>query len=72
MNTVSVADAKAHLSELLAQVEAGDEVMITRRGKLIARMIGVGKKCKPLPSLADFRSKHPQSKTDLTKLIRKV
>ncbi len=72
MNTVSVADAKSHLSELLAQVEAGDEVMITRRGKLIARMVGVGKKCKPLLSLADFRSKHPKSKTDLTKLIRKV
>ena len=72
MHTVSVADAKAHLSELLAQVEAGDEVMITRRGKLIARMVGIGKKCKPLQSLADFRNKHPQSKTNLTKFIRKV
>ncbi|MCZ6805297.1 MAG: type II toxin-antitoxin system prevent-host-death family antitoxin [Proteobacteria bacterium] len=72
MYSVSVADAKARLSEFLAQVEAGDEVMITRRGKLIARLVGIGKKCKPLPSLADFRSKHPQSKTNLTKLIRKV
>jgi prevent-host-death family protein len=72
MTTVSVADAKSHLSELLAQVEAGEEVMITRRGKLIARMVGIGKKYKPLPSLAEFRGKHPQSKTNLTRLIRKV
>lgn len=72
MNTVSVADAKSHLSELLAQVEAGEEVMITRRGKLIARIVGIGKKYKPLPSLAGFRSKYPHSKTNLTRLIRKV
>jgi prevent-host-death family protein len=72
MNTVSVADAKSHLSELLAQVEAGEEVMITRRGKLIARMVGIGKKCKPLLSLAEFRSKHPHSKSNLARLIRKA
>ncbi len=72
MTTVSVADAKSHLSELLSHVEAGEEVMITRRGKLIARIVGVGKKYKPLPSLAEFRSKHPHSKSNLTRLIRKV
>ena len=36
MNTVSVAEAKAHLSELLNQVEAGEEIVITRRGQPIA------------------------------------
>ncbi|HIF50379.1 MAG TPA: type II toxin-antitoxin system prevent-host-death family antitoxin [Thiotrichaceae bacterium] len=72
MYTVSVADAKARLSELLNHVESGDEVMITRRGKLIARIVGVGKKYKPLTSLAYFRSKYPQTKVNLTSLIRKV
>ena len=72
MYTVSVADAKARLSELLNHVESGDEVMITRRGKLIARIVGVGKKNKPLTSLAYFRSKYPQTKVNLTSLIRKV
>ncbi|KAI5916286.1 type II toxin-antitoxin system Phd/YefM family antitoxin [Thauera sp. 2A1] len=39
MQAMSVADAKAHLSELLSQVESGDEVVITRRGRPIARLV---------------------------------
>ena len=36
MTEVSVAEAKAHLSELLDRVERGEEVVITRRGKPVA------------------------------------
>ncbi len=39
MHTVSVAEAKAHLSEILAKVEAGAELQITRRGRAVARLI---------------------------------
>lgn len=39
MHTVSVAQAKAHLSELLAQVEMGEELQISRRGRAIARLV---------------------------------
>jgi len=39
MRSVSVASAKAGLSGLLADVEAGAEVAITRRGKVIARLV---------------------------------
>lgn len=35
---VSVSAAKARLSALLAQVEAGEEIVITRNGKPIARL----------------------------------
>lgn len=38
MNAVSLADAKAHLSELIDRVEAGDAIDITRRGKPVARL----------------------------------
>ena len=38
MSTVNLADAKAHLSELVAQVASGEEVCITRRGKPVARL----------------------------------
>lgn len=38
MNSFSVAYAKAHLSELLTQVEAGEEIAITRHGKTIAKL----------------------------------
>ena len=39
MKTVSVAAAKAQLSDLLEQVAAGEEVLITRRGKAVARLV---------------------------------
>lgn len=39
MRTVSLADAKARLSALLDAVEAGEEVVITRRGQPVARMV---------------------------------
>jgi prevent-host-death family protein len=38
MADVTVADAKAHLSELVYRVEAGEEVRITRRGKPVAQL----------------------------------
>jgi prevent-host-death family protein len=41
MKHVSVAEAKAKLSEILDGVIAGDEVIITRRGKEIARLGGI-------------------------------
>jgi prevent-host-death family protein len=41
MNAISLADAKAHLSELVDRVEAGDSIDITRRGKPVARLTAV-------------------------------
>lgn len=39
MKTATVATAKSHLSSLLAEIEAGEQVVITRRGKPVARLI---------------------------------
>ena len=41
MSAVNLADAKAHLSELVDRVEAGDSIDITRRGKPVARLTAV-------------------------------
>lgn len=38
MNAISLANAKAHLSELVDRVAAGDTIDITRRGKAVARL----------------------------------
>ena len=38
---VSLADAKAHLSELVERAAAGETVCITRRGKPVAQIIAV-------------------------------
>ena len=42
MKEVAVFEAKMRLSELLAEVEAGEQVTITRRGQAVARLVGVG------------------------------
>jgi prevent-host-death family protein len=39
MDTVNVHDAKTNLSELLRRVEAGEEVVIARAGKPVARLV---------------------------------
>lgn len=43
MIVVNVSQAKTQLSRLLAHVEAGEEVVIARRGKPVARLVP----CKP-------------------------
>jgi prevent-host-death family protein len=43
MDRINLADAKAHLSELIDRVEAGDSIDITRRGKPVARLTAVAR-----------------------------
>jgi prevent-host-death family protein len=50
MITVGAFEAKTKLSELLDRVEAGEEVIITRRGKPVARMGAAGAR----PSLKEL------------------
>jgi prevent-host-death family protein len=39
MKRVQIAEAKAHLSALVDRVEAGEEIVITRRSKPLARLV---------------------------------
>lgn len=48
MKTVNLADAKAHLSELVASVEAGEVVQILRRGKPVAQLVPPRRTKKPI------------------------
>ena len=48
VDAISLAEAKAHLSELLDRAEAGDCIDITRRGKAVARLTGVARPRKPI------------------------
>ena len=64
MATVNVAQAKAKLSELLDKVEAGEEVVITRHGRAVAKLSAAGAQPKKplrdlLPALAEFRARMP-------------
>ncbi len=48
MASISLAKAKAHLSELVDRVEAGETVEITRRGKPAARLVPMERVIKKL------------------------
>lgn len=41
MQTVNVHEAKTHLSRLLAQVVAGDEIIISKSGKPVAKLVSL-------------------------------
>jgi prevent-host-death family protein len=41
VKTVNVQDAKAQLSRLLREVESGEEIVIARAGKAIAKLVRV-------------------------------
>lgn len=49
MVTVNVHEAKTHLSRLLARVEAGEEVVIARNGKPVARLVATERRRRRQP-----------------------
>ncbi len=74
MVTVNLAQAKARLSELLDKVEAGQEVVITRRGKAVAHVSAAVRPKKPLPlqELAGFRAAMPRLRRPAAELLREA
>ena len=55
MITVNVRKAKAHFSAILDRVERGEEVQVTRHGRLVA-VLTAPQSPASLPSLEQFRS----------------
>ncbi|MCC6737184.1 MAG: type II toxin-antitoxin system Phd/YefM family antitoxin [Bauldia sp.] len=52
MSEVTLANAKARLSELVDRVEAGETIEVTRRGKPVARIVGIAKARKRIDAAA--------------------
>ncbi|WP_159717051.1 type II toxin-antitoxin system Phd/YefM family antitoxin [Geminicoccus flavidas] len=52
MTEVGILEAKTHLSRLIEQVEKGEEVVITRHGKPVARLQPMTSPVKPLDAAA--------------------
>lgn len=57
MLEINVKEARGNLSSILDKVEKGEEIIITRRGKRIARISNLDNKPSPLRSLKQFRKK---------------
>lgn len=75
MNSINLADAKAHLSELVDRVEGGDSIDITRRGKRVARLTAVSRPRKRidatmLKALTDAMPPQKQGAADLVRALR--
>lgn len=74
MLTVNLTQAKARLSELFDKVEAGEEVVITRRGKAVARLLEAIHPKKPLAleELAEFRRTMPKLSRPSAETLREL
>jgi prevent-host-death family protein len=74
MMTVSLAQAKARLSELLDKVAAGEEVIVTRHGKAVARISPAERAKKPIDydRLAEFRATMPNLGEPSVDILRKL
>jgi prevent-host-death family protein len=76
MGAYSIAEAKAQLSALIEQVERGEAVTLTKRGKPVARIVSlVAPAQKPKIDLDELRRFHatmPKSKMNSAEMIRKM
>lgn len=55
MTSIGAFEAKTHFSQLLERVERGEEILITRRGKAVARLVPAAAKQDPEAVMAVFR-----------------
>jgi prevent-host-death family protein len=67
---VTVAEAKTQLSSLLDAVEAGEAVVITRRGKPIAELVPRCSVRDLLPQLAALREALPEQQVNGVETMR--
>lgn len=74
MDSYSLADAKARLSELIDKVEAGETVEITRRGKPAARLVPLERKLKPIDwaALRRLTESQPAQKEGAGEFVRRL
>lgn len=77
MRRMSMADAKAHLSAVVDEVEAGEEIVITRRGQPVARIVAerkrpAGNAAALVKELRAFVMAQPMQPESAVKLVRRM
>jgi prevent-host-death family protein len=70
MKHVGIKQARQELPGLIDRAEAGEEVIITRQGKPVAKLVAAPKTSKPLPSLSEFRKRKGSGGTPVAQLLR--
>ena len=56
MSEVNVKELREQLAQYIAQAEAGEEIVITRRGKVVARLMPPETTPPEFPDLTEFRA----------------
>jgi len=69
MIEINVKEARSNLSSILDRVEKGEEIVITRRGRRVARISNIYNKPSPLKSLKQFRNKISIKGTPLSQIV---
>lgn len=75
MTQINLAEAKAHLSELVARAEAGEAIQISRRGIPVVELRAITQKRKPidvaiLRAVTDTLPPTTQSAEELVRVMR--
>jgi prevent-host-death family protein len=70
MKHVGIKQARQELPDLIDRAEAGEEIIITRQGKAVARIVAAPKPQRALPSLATFRRRLGSQGTPAVQLLR--
>jgi len=74
MDSYSIADAKARFSEVVERAAAGETVEITRRGKLVAKVVPVEQPRKPVDvdALDRLAASLPVQTEDAATFVRRM
>jgi prevent-host-death family protein len=67
---VGIKQAREELPDLVHRAEAGEEIVITRQGKAVARLVGAPRSPKALPTLREFRRTLGRDGTPAVQLVR--
>ena len=70
MKHVGIKQARQELPDLVDRAEAGEEIVITRQGKPVAKLTAIPRPSKTLPSLAQFRQTLGGNGTPAVDLLR--
>ena len=71
MKHIGIKQARQELPDLVDRAEGGEEIVITRQGRAVARLVPAPKTQKALPSLVDFRDAIGRDGTPAVDLVRK-
>lgn len=69
MKKAGIREARQNLSALIEEVKKGREIVITDRGRPVARLVAVEKRSRPFPDLSEFRKSMPKLDPPLSQTI---